>query len=300
MLDIGRITVSLGVLLLGCGPAVLESSPQGDTSGSSGRVETSGSTSSTMPPVGTSNTSGGSSTSPGPTDATGDTSDDGSFLPTDPRDTTCDPFQQDCPDGEKCIAYADRGSVWDTVGCFPVVRDPGLPGDACTMQDNPFSGLDDCQEGAMCWDVDPATLQGTCVALCTGSLEQPACADPSARCIISDASALNVCLSTCDPLLQDCNAGFTCRASRGDFVCTSEEAFDPMPEGGACEFVEGCEPGATCIPASDYGPGCDTSDCCSNYCDTTDPDCPNPDHACVGLDDLPLGLEWLGLCRIAP
>lgn len=295
------------LLVVGCGPAVPETSggeTSGGSTGSTGAAEASSvgeaSTSAASTEVGTSSVPGTSSGSSGSVDGSDSSSSTGaSFIPTDP-DAPCDPFLQNCPEGEKCIAYADRSSAWDTTGCFPVAPDPAEPGEPCSMEESPFSGIDTCDVGSMCWEVDADTLEGTCVALCTGTLQMPACEEPSATCIIANDGALNVCLSTCDPLLQNCRAGHTCNAVGPDFICLGEEVPDPVPEGGACEFLNECVPGTTCVSAVLYGPSCRSSNCCSAYCDTTDPDCPNPAHVCVGLDDPPLGLEHLGLCQLSP
>ncbi len=34
------------------------------------------------------------------------------------------------------------------------------PGLGCTVEGSATSGIDTCQAGAMCWDVDPVTLAG--------------------------------------------------------------------------------------------------------------------------------------------
>src|SRR5690606_441875 len=35
----------------------------------------------------------------------------------------CDPFEQDCPEGEKCVAYASTGGNWDANKCVPINGD---------------------------------------------------------------------------------------------------------------------------------------------------------------------------------
>lgn len=89
----------------------------------------------------------------------------------------CDPFLQDCPVNEKCAPWAnDGGMEWNGTRCAPVAGTPGMPGDSCAVDGDPFSGLDDCELGSLCWDVDPATSEGQCVALCDYSLEpDPVC-----------------------------------------------------------------------------------------------------------------------------
>ncbi len=48
--------------------------------------------------------------------------------------TPCDVFKQDCPEGEKCSAYADDGGTsWNASKCVPVNGD-GQPGEPCTVE----------------------------------------------------------------------------------------------------------------------------------------------------------------------
>ena len=106
----------------------------------------------------------------------------------------CDVFAQDCPTGEKCVPWAnDGGSEWNATRCSPVADDPGAPGDPCTVQGGPTSGIDDCDQQAYCWDVDPAN-QGTCVAICMGDEASPACRDDQ-WCFVGYDGTVAVCLS---------------------------------------------------------------------------------------------------------
>ena len=89
----------------------------------------------------------------------------------------CDLLTQDCPIGEKCTPWSyDGGMAWNGTRCSPVVAMPGAPGDPCTVEGSPWSGLDDCAGGSMCWDADPRTGMGECVAQCDQALmPDPAC-----------------------------------------------------------------------------------------------------------------------------
>lgn len=89
----------------------------------------------------------------------------------------CDPLLQDCPADEKCTPWAnDGGMEWNGTRCVPVAGTPGMPGDGCVVDGDPYSGLDDCEAEALCWAVDPGTGEGQCAALCDYSLEpDPAC-----------------------------------------------------------------------------------------------------------------------------
>ena len=57
-----------------------------------------------------------------------------------------------------------------------------------------MSGIDDCDLGSMCWDVDPETNMGTCVPLCTGTWAEPTCEDPGLQCSVIEPGVLAVCV----------------------------------------------------------------------------------------------------------
>lgn len=74
-----------------------------------------------------------------------------------------DTFQPDscCDPKLKCVAYADGGgSSWNALRCVPIARNPDQPGEPCTVVESNVSGIDSCDQGAMCWDVDNNTLEG--------------------------------------------------------------------------------------------------------------------------------------------
>jgi len=135
--------------------------------------------------------------------------------------TICDVWTQDCPSGEKCIAWASDGGTWNATRCSGIVRDPGAIGDPCTVEGSAFSGIDDCDIGAMCFHVDPETNEGTCLGLCIGSAEDPIC-DPGTTCTIRNDGVLTLCLPTCNPLLDDCDEGHVCGSDESDFWCVPQ------------------------------------------------------------------------------
>jgi hypothetical protein len=108
----------------------------------------------------------------------------------------CDLLAQDCPRGLKCMPWAnDGGAALNSTHCTPLAPAPGQPGDPCTVEGQ-LSGFDDCALGAVCWDVDPATLQGVCAALCDQALmPDPACTmGTSCTSIFAAADPAGVCL----------------------------------------------------------------------------------------------------------
>lgn len=212
---------------------------------------------------------------------------------------SCSTVVQDCPDGEKCTVWAnDGGTSWNATRCVPVVDDPDGIGEPCLVEGSPFSGLDTCELGAMCFWVDGDTLEGTCIPFCSGTKDVPICDDEGYFCRVTGSGIPLVCVPRCDPLGNDCAPGQACIPYHEDFECT------PVPEdaaapGEACEFVNGCVPGAMCA-APELVPGCDSAGCCTMFCDLNDPAPPClPGQTCVawyaegqvpGGDPSPLGV----------
>jgi hypothetical protein len=216
----------------------------------------------------------------------------------------CDTFTQDCPDGEKCNAWAnDGGNSWNALNCFPLDDSPDQIGDACTVEGSGVSGVDSCDIGLMCWGVDTETNIGYCIGYCQGSPADPSCADPTALCIFTN-EVLALCLPGCDPLLQDCQPGEGCYPVLETFVCAPDASVDSGAYGDTCEFINVCDPGNYCGPAESV-PGCGGGGCCTPFCDLTDGAfvCPGSlgGQECVpfyaeGL--APPGLEDVGVCAI--
>lgn len=298
-----------------CGPSV--ELPQGDSTtnadGSTGTPATSsapGSTSgtnpttppdppqtSTDPYVPTTGSSGGSTS--------GDTDDGCGFLQDCGPDTgitiECDIFEQNCSEGEKCAPWAnDGGSAWNATRCVPVARDAGLPGDPCTALGSSTSGIDDCALGSMCWNVDPETLGGQCIAQCGGSEANPTCDGAMESCQMSSGGVLNLCIPECDPITQaDCADGEGCYPISDSFFCVPDASGDGGAPFEECEFLNGCEPGTACAaPTASDACSPDASGCCLPWCDLNLPDCPG-DMVCTPWFEegqVPKGSEFVGLC----
>ena len=201
----------------------------------------------------------------------------------------CDIFAQDCPEGEKCMPWAnDGGSAWNATRCSPIEGDPGQPGDACTVDGSGVSGLDNCDIGGMCWDVDPEVLTGFCVALC--SIGDVPCPDANS-CVIANDGALAVCLPTCDPLAQDCDGGHGCYPFRN-----GDTSFACVPEGLLVEVGQQvppmCPPGSTDVDGALLASCDDDAEvCCATFCDPAAPVCEG-ELVCSPLEDEPS----VGLC----
>jgi hypothetical protein len=215
----------------------------------------------------------------------------------------CDIWLQDCPDGQKCMPWAnDGGGSWNATTCSPVDAMPGQSGDECTVEGSAVSGVDSCDKGLLCWYVDENNI-GSCLDMCTGSAENAMCPSGSV-CDITNDGVLILCLPTCDPLLTDCPDSQICffSAQANDFICDFDASGEEGQYGDPCEYINVCDPGLFCANP-DAVPNCQAGGCCSEYCDLTEP------NTCSGADggqecvpwfesDPPPGLENVGACAI--
>ena len=256
-------------------------------------------------PTTTTNTTSSSSSSTTEPTSTGTTLAHDFIITPDGGNTggfQCDTWDQDCPPGQKCTFWADGGgTAWNATKCVDITGD-GAPGDPCTATDSGVSGLDDCALGAMCWDVDQ-TNHGTCIALCTGSEVNPMCPQNSVCAIFGDG--ISICISTCDPLLQDCSAGDLCipNADGTNFTCVLDASGDLGKANDPCEFANACDPGLICLDAAAASIACDprSTGCCQPFCEFPGSPCPNPDQQCLQFFDpmtAPIGYESVGICAI--
>lgn len=296
-------------LALGCGPTVMLD--PGDSGGTAGSEDTTAAgdspgpvTSTGTPPPAT--TVGGDSTSASD-ESTGN--GDNVFLPDPtggPEAFECDTFEQDCPEGEKCMPWAnDGGSSWNATRCSPVALDPGQTDDPCTVEGSGVSGIDSCDVGLMCWDVNPKTNEGVCWALCTGSPKLPTCEADNATCQIASDGALALCVPRCNPLTQDCREGQGCYPINDSFQCAPVGGRPPAGPGQSCEYINSCEAGTACLPGEAV-PGCEELfGCCTEFCDLGSK---LGDAQCSGMDlgqqcqpwyepgTAPPGYENVGIC----
>jgi hypothetical protein len=288
---------AFALLACACGPRVLTDDAGGESTGhatTTGASTTSASTGATS--VGSSATTttttgtSGSTSTTGPDTTTTDGSDEGcNFIcPVDDCHYCgweCDIWAQDCARGEKCMPWAnDGGTSWNATKCVPIAPDPKQPGEPCTVEGSGVSGVDDCDIGSMCWNVDPDTNMGTCIAMCTGTPDNPMCAESCDVCTVGGDSVLALCLPGCDPLGSDCPAGQACIPIADEFGCAPDGSGALGAAGDPCEFVNACDPGLFCASA-DILPDCDEGvGCCAPFCSTVAADpCPGaaPGVECV-------------------
>ncbi len=303
-MDTARCSSSVLVAVVaGCGPAVAD-----DIAGSTSAAEVSSAPSSSPGTGGT--TSVAPSSSGG--DSSGEwasSSDGGSFLIDPPGcgealpetglhcNGKCSLVDQNCPTGEACKPWSDDGSdVWGASRCTPVSPEPAQLGEPCHVEGSATTGIDSCDVGLMCWNVDARMSEGTCVQFCGGTDSDPLCGIAEETCSIANHGVLPLCLPRCDPLTSTCEPGFGCYpGSGGDFVCIREgepvhlDVFHPECPAGTFwanpAEVEGCVDGEPC---------------CAAFCDVTDPEACGPDADCLSYvqGELP-EVDPLGYCDVA-
>ena len=288
------------VLLIGCGPTLLV--PEEEPGTTSGAMDSTSSSGDAQDETTISPPSQTTAMDPGGEESS---TTRGGFL--DYPDGgmggyECDIFAQDCPPGEKCMPWAnDGGSSWNAFRCSPIAEDPGGPGDPCTVEGSGGSGIDDCELGAMCWDVDPETLEGTCLPMCAGSLTLPVCDDPYGLCSLTGEGVVNLCFPICDPLAQDCPAGQACYGVGEGWTCAPDASGDMGGYGDPCQFINVCDPGLICLEVAAV-PGCEGSiGCCSEVCDLSDPQCTGEGQTCQPWyppGEAPPGYESVGACAL--
>ncbi len=216
----------------------------------------------------------------------------------------CDPFAPNCEAGLKCNPVATgTQNVWNSNECVPLDPNPKAVGEPCSTPDGPSAGIDDCDVGAMCWDVDTSNNTGTCVEICGGTAQQPVCSTAQNACSRSNAGALNLCLPLCDPLNPTCAAGEGCYPEPNGFFCT-QHAGSMGAYGEPCEFLNVCDPGSWCADTTAV-PGCNAAfGCCTPICDVTAPNaCPDlaTGQICVPFYKTgmaPTGYENVGYCGV--
>jgi len=300
-----RLTILLTGLTAACGKNT-DATMQSD--GSNGPSETSLSTvsSSTTHDASTSSpTTSGTSTGV-VVDTTSSVSSDSSASVTAPvedfadvecdpatKDFCCNPWTQDCPPGEKCnwLDPEGAGHSWMATKCFPIMEDPAPVGADCFVIDNASSGQDNCEHGAMCWDVIDG--MGRCVALCTGSSDGPEC--PRNNFCRVYSGLLSLCFEFCDPLVQDCAPGGLCLPDDlSNFICMHDKSGDEGKVNDPCDYLLNCDPGNICVFSS-AAVECDPEvvGCCQPFCDSTLPNtCPGQGQECVPFH------ENVGFCSL--
>jgi len=211
----------------------------------------------------------------------------------------CDPFSQDCPEGEKCVPYAPTGSHLGANKCVMIEGDTP-PGQPC-ISDGLGEASDSCDGDSYCWNTEEidGEHQGVCAGFCAGAPDNPMCPEGQV-CLISNDGALSVCVDSCDPLAQDCANDWTCHVQLGQTLLGCWEG--ELGEGEACvggeHLYDDCGPGLTCVGAQ-WLPMCAGERCCTGICDLANPSCTLPGTTCAlpWMESLP-GHDDLGICIV--
>lgn len=271
--------ILLGLCLIpACGDKASSDESTSSSATSNGTTTDTDSASTTSTSAPTTSTTDPTTSGPGSTTTTTDpsgTSGPSFVVPPDiPGEVLCNPKTQDCPDGEKCTAWAnDGGGFWNANKCVPV-DGTGVAGDPCMTEGGGVSGLDNCAEGFICLNADENGV-GACIGFCT---DDDSC-DPGFICAIYNDGVLPICLDECHPLLQDCPNGQSCiDTPNGNFICFTDASGTAGLDGDPCPPADGensCDPGMWCGAGSS---GCNDPKCCTPYCDVTGADdCTAPD-----------------------
>ncbi len=230
--------------------------------------------------AGSSTTQPESTTTDGGLDTHGGYEDDGSGTgctftcppppPPPPEGGMCN-----CPSDEKCMPMSIDGTEeWNAIRCSPIAENPGQPGERCTVEGHQWSGIDDCDDGAMCWVTNPEANEGVCIAFCSWFGDGPC--DEGYECQAQPGELmLPLCAPSCDPTVADCPDGMGCFPGGASFTCQPASKMR-APVGSPCTDPLACEVDALCAYGVDCGqdPG---QGCCASTCDTTQPDpCPLP------------------------
>lgn len=219
-------------------------------------------------------------------------------TPPDVVNWDCNIFAQDCTAGFKCTSVSPEGALEPSVKaeCVEVAAEPREVGESCVVQEHVLSGRDDCDVGAWCWNVDPQTLQGTCVALCGRCPGEPECAPDGTSCVRM-SNGLPVCVGSCDPLDDPCPDGEVCIWGGTEFSCFADFA---DPAGG--EYGDSCTDDWDCHSGACWlGSDCATGACCTDWCDTRTPDtCPGAAEGEICMSYGRGERPTLGRCALPP
>ena len=212
--------------------------------------------------------------------------------------TDCDVFQQNCDPSAKClptvishiiVIVEDDATAW----CSPVSPTPAALSASCQVDRDAYRdesrSYDDCDAGLVCWGVT-AEGAGRCEALCTGNAADPVCPEDH---FCPQGWGVNgvVCVSSCDPLVQDCaSATDACYLLDGRWGCYPRDATTVGTTFRPCSFANDCAPSFACVSQDEF-PGCVNPyvGCCAPICDL---DAPDAQVVCASEDPTFSCVEW--------
>ncbi|WP_146158018.1 ribulose phosphate epimerase [Enhygromyxa salina] len=206
----------------------------------------------------------------------------------------CDTFQQDCPEGEKCVPYASNGGMWDDNHCVPVTGN-GQAGEPC-VSGGILEGTDDCGVDSFCWDVMEDNT-GVCTDFCQGTSDAPSC-PLDTSCVIANGGSIALCLETCDPLMQACPDGYGCYWANAEYNCLLTMQDNAL--GQPCDTMGTCSPGLICV-SGEAIPDCESVACCGAFCSLSEPECAQPGTECSEFFEegmAPQQYQDVGVCVV--
>jgi hypothetical protein len=249
-------------------------------------------------PSGPAGEGGETSTGTSESGQAGETEADGFVMDGPDLPDRCDPWLQDCADGEKCVPYASLGASYDRNKCVPILGDH-VVGESCTYA-GPSEATDDCDGSSVCWNASEVDgeLVGTCQPFCTGTPDNPECLDGWYCQLYGDGSK-TICELRCDPIAQDCADGLGCYYSGTEFLCVFTTS--NIPAGEPCGFINDCAAGLVCAALEEL-PSCAGAACCTSFCELGlgDGQCDAvPGTVCVPFfEQAPVGQEHIGYCGV--
>ncbi len=305
---------SLMVMCLSCAPVrSVEDTSTGkagtETSMASGSADAGAPTSSS-----TSNGElGTTSTGQASTSSEGETETDGCHiakrLDMSNEPIECDNFKQDCNECEKCSPYFYDGKAFTGLKCVPVAPMPAKVGEDCIIDGKFGDGLDNCEKGSVCFNIEWSEIGGVCMALCVGSADAATCANPLDLCRISGEAIIPLCFPKCNPLedpsCSDSDQVCAPLDSNG-FVCMDKTLGGGGEKYDSCSTDNACQSGNICAQW-DHVDECDaqSTGCCLAFCDISlspNPKCDtNNGEVCVAWyppDQAPDGYENVGFCGV--
>ena len=127
-------------------------------------------------------------------------------------------------------------------------------------------------------------------------------------CSVASEGLLPLCLPGCDPLVQDCYAGWGCYPDPGRrWVCDVDRSAELGAHGDPCACLNCCDPGLACLSGAIVdADGCGGEEgaagCCGAICDLEQTStCPGAAEQCEPFyedDAVMMGFEQVGLCRL--
>lgn len=184
-----------------------------------------------------------------------------------PEPPYCDVLAQNCKPGEKCQVM-EESWPYVRIDCAPLAEKPLQEGEDCEPPSLPNG--DPCDMGLECTE-----FSMKCERLCLNADGNFLC-EQDETCVEIVVGHPGLCLPSCDPLIDDCGEGRSCKFWEGSIFCIPWE--DDAVYGDPCSSPIACAEGLFCTPENSSVPNCDSiNGCCTTFCD---PLADNPNENC--------------------